>query len=85
MATIQDFYDYAKLATAVYVNMDRFPTFTPNQFANEANEQGRFPTAFAGKNGGPGPKCFAKERSLRLTSQLNPECSNNVAHHGKAH
>ncbi len=45
MPTLTDYYEYAKLATAAYVNMDEFPSFNASDFAIQANSQGRLPTA----------------------------------------
>ena len=57
MPTILDYYEYAKLATAAYVLMDKYPTFTEAQFALEADssEQKRIPLALANQMFGSGP------------------------------
>ena len=45
MPTILDYYQYAQLATAAYVNLG--PDLAGNKIAETANEQSRLPTAIA--------------------------------------
>ena len=49
MPTILDYYEYAKLSTAAYVDMDDFLNFTGGDFAFEANDQKRLPTSIANR------------------------------------
>ena len=47
MPTILDYYEYAKLATGAYVNMDAFSNFDGTDFANQSNADNRLPQSIA--------------------------------------